>query len=301
MTFLIEGKKISNIISSNLELRIGELKKKYNIKPKLVVIIIGNNPASEVYVRNKQKKAEQIGIISEIVKLSIEITEDDLIKEIDKLNNDDKVSGILVQLPLPSHISEYNIVNQINKNKDVDCFNYSNIGKFFCDPSQCVFHPCTPAGCMHLLENTRKHFNIQGKKNAVIIGRSNIVGKPLFHLLLSNNYSVTMVHSKTKNIEEIVSQADVVMIAVGKLKLVKQNWIKKDAIVIDVGINRGEDGKLAGDADFDDIKDKALAITPVPGGVGPMTIIFLMINTINANLMQNNLPTIKVNSENEII
>lgn len=280
---IIDGKKIANDLCEQLSKKIDLLKKEHNIFPCLKVILVGNNPASEVYVRNKQKKAESIGINSETITLPGDILENELIKIIDELNRDKSVNGILVQLTLPRHINASRVINSVNVAKDVDGFHDENVGKLVKGEKNCLI-PCTPRGALHLIKSIET--DLSGK-NAVVIGRSNIVGKPMFHLLLQENCTVTILHSRSQNLFDYCSKADIVVAAVGKPNFVQADWIKNGAIVIDVGINSVEGkNKLVGDADFERIKEKAKAITPVPGGVGPMTIAFLMINTVTAACLQ---------------
>ncbi|WP_253300106.1 bifunctional methylenetetrahydrofolate dehydrogenase/methenyltetrahydrofolate cyclohydrolase FolD [Wolbachia endosymbiont of Chironomus riparius] len=278
---IIDGKKIASDLCDNLLKKITHLKKEYNVVPCLKVILVGDNPASQVYVRNKQKKAESLGISSETIILSANISEDELIKKIKELNENPFVNGILIQLPLPKHINERKVINSVSMEKDVDGFHDENVGKLVKGEKNCLI-PCTPQGALYLIKSIEK--DLSGK-NAVIIGRSNIVGKPMFHLLLQENCTVTILHSKSQNLAEYCFRADIIVAAVGKPNFVQAGWIKNDAIVIDVGINSMK-GKLIGDVDFEKIKEKAKAITPVPGGVGPMTIAFLMVNTVIASCMQ---------------
>ena len=258
----------------------------FNRKPCLTVILVGDNPASKIYVKNKILIAKKIGIESNEILLGSDVTEDELIHHISILNKDENVDGILVQLPLPKHISEKKIINIICPSKDVDGFHPKNFGKLFMgDPK---FIPCTPLGCLYMLKHEIE--DIKGK-NAVIIGRSNIVGKPMASLLLSSDCSVTIIHSKTKNIEEHARKADILIVAVGIPEMIDEKFIKPGAVVIDVGINRsvsktndnsGNKGKLVGDVKFENVLKIAEKITPVPGGVGPMTIACLMHNTVKA-------------------
>ncbi|WP_395463416.1 bifunctional methylenetetrahydrofolate dehydrogenase/methenyltetrahydrofolate cyclohydrolase FolD [Wolbachia endosymbiont of Cantharis cryptica] len=285
MTIIIDGKKIANDLCEKLSQKIDVLKREHNIFPCLKVILVGSNPASQVYVRNKQKKAESIGISSETIVLPDSTSEDELIEKISELNEDPSVHGILVQLPLPNHISASRVVNTVSIEKDVDGFHDENVGRLVKGEKNCLI-PCTPKGSLHLIKLVEN--NLSGK-NAVVIGRSNIVGKPMFHLLLQENCTVTILHSQSKDLAEYCSKADIVVAAVGKPNFVQKDWIKKGAIVVDVGINSmniGRQTKLIGDVDFDGVKEKAKAITPVPGGVGPMTIAFLMMNTVVAACLQ---------------
>ncbi len=279
---IIDGKKIADNLCKELSKEIAYLKKEYNLNPCLKVVLVGNNSASRVYVRNKQKKAESLGIDSETIILSDNISESELIKKISELNNDKSINGILVQLPLPNHIQASRVINSINIEKDVDGFHNENVGKLIKGEKNC-FIPCTPCGVLHLIKSVEK--DLSGK-NAVVIGRSSIVGKPMFHLLLQENCTVTILHSHSRNISDYCLKADILVAAVGKPKFIQPEWVKNNSIVIDVGINSVEN-KLVGDVDFEKIKEKAKAITPVPGGVGPMTIAFLMINTIIAACSQN--------------
>ena len=275
---IIDGKKIAKDLIQNLKNEIKNLKN--NIKPHLVVILIGDNTASRIYVKNKEKSASEVGIKSKIIKFEINISEKDLVKKIEDLNLDINVHGILVQLPLPKHIDERKIISKISPIKDVDGFHPVNVGNLSSGNDAMI--PCTPLGCYLLLKNTIQ--NLSGK-NVVIIGRSNINGKPMAQLLLKENCTVTVTHSKTKNIEKICKHADIIVVAVGKPKMINKNWVNKNSVVIDVGINRIEENgskKIVGDADFENIKNEVFAITPVPGGVGPMTIACLLKNTLKA-------------------
>ncbi|QKX00818.1 bifunctional methylenetetrahydrofolate dehydrogenase/methenyltetrahydrofolate cyclohydrolase FolD [Wolbachia endosymbiont of Dipetalonema caudispina] len=285
MAIIIDGKKIASNLHEELLQKINLLKRKYNIFPSLKVILVGHNPASRIYVHNKQKKAESIGIDSETIVLPDNISEDKLIAKINEFNIDPSVHGILVQLPLPNHINASKIINIINVEKDVDGFHDENVGKLVKGERNCLI-PCTPKGSLYLIKSIEENLC---SKNAVVIGRSNIVGKPMFHLLLQEDCTVTILHSQSRNLAEYCSKADIVVVAVGKPNFIKKGWIKKNSIVIDIGINSiniGERAKLIGDVDFDGIKEKAKAITPVPGGVGPMTITFLMVNTVIAACLQ---------------
>ncbi|QKX02720.1 bifunctional methylenetetrahydrofolate dehydrogenase/methenyltetrahydrofolate cyclohydrolase FolD [Wolbachia endosymbiont of Litomosoides sigmodontis] len=285
MTIIIDGKKIADGLCEELSQKISILRRKHNIFPCLKVILVNKNPASQIYVRNKQKKAESIGINSETIVLPDNISENKLIEKINELNDDPSVNGTLVQLPLPSHIRAGKVINTVNVEKDVDGFHDENVGRLVKGERNCLV-PCTPKGVLHLIKLVET--DLSGK-NAVVIGRSNIVGKPMLYLLLQENCTVTILHSQSKNLAEYCSKADVVVAAVGKPNFVQESWIKEGAIVIDVGINsvnmKGRT-KLIGDVNFDRVKEKAKAITPVPGGVGPMTIAFLMINTVIATCLQ---------------
>ncbi len=270
---LINGKDISLKVKTELKEKVKEFKNKYKKDISLAVILVGENPASKVYVNNKIKACEFVGIKSLSYKLPNETTFIDLKNLIETLAKDDNVNGILVQLPLPKHLNEREVLSLIPKNKDVDGFTSENVGDLFLGEDTCV--SCTPLGILTLLKE--ENIEISGK-NAVIIGRSNIVGKPMAMLLLKENATVTICHSKTQNLKKITKQADILVCAVGKPKMVTKDMVKKGAVVIDVGINRTENG-LVGDVDFDAVKNKASFITPVPGGVGPMTIAMLLQNT----------------------
>lgn len=276
---LLDGKSLANDILDKLSLKVNRL----DTAPNLVVIQVGNDPASSVYVRNKERTAERVGINSETVKLSKHITQDELLEIIDKYNNDSLVNGILVQLPLPKHIDEQVILEAISPVKDVDGFHPLNVGKLNIGQKQMI--PSTPAGIMELLK--ANHIELEGK-HVVIVGRSNIVGKPLAHLLLEANATVTIAHSKTKDLKHLTKQADILVVAVGQPELITEDYVKDGAVVIDVGINRTESG-LKGDVDFNSVKSKVAAITPVPGGVGPMTIAMLMNQTYQAYCTQNDI------------
>ena len=271
---IIDGKKYSEEIKNEIKKEIIELKKKKNEIPCLVVILIGSFEPSKIYVRNKEKVANEVGIKSKILKYPADIKEQEILNKIKELNNDKDVHGILVQLPLPKQINVKNIINSIDPNKDVDGFNPINVGNLASGYKSIV--PCTPLGCMILIKKIEK--KIDGK-HAVIIGRSNLNGKPMSQLLLKENCTVTIVHSKTKDIKTECKKADILVAAAGVPNLVKGSWIKDGSIVIDVGINK-VNGKLVGDVHFDEAKAKARAITPVPGGVGPMTIACLLKNTL---------------------
>lgn len=276
---LLDGKTLANDILDKLSLKVKQL----DTAPNLVVIHVGNDPASSVYVRNKERTAERVGINSETVKLSKHITQDELLEIIDKYNNDLLVNGILVQLPLPKHIDEQVILEAISPMKDVDGFHPLNVGKLNIGQKQMI--PSTPAGIMELLKSNQ--IELEGK-HVVIVGRSNIVGKPLAHLLLEANATVTIAHSRTKDLKHLTKQADILIVAVGQPELITKDYVKTGAVVIDVGINRTESG-LKGDVDFNSVKSKVAAITPVPGGVGPMTIAMLMNQTYQAYRTQNDI------------
>lgn len=277
MAEILDGKKVSQKVKDALKEETKAFFEKYGIRPGLAVVIVGDDPASRVYVNSKKKACEEIGYYSEEHALSKDTTESELLSLVKKLNGDDKIHGILVQLPLPGHIDEEKIINAISPKKDVDAFHPVNVGKIMIGNFD--FLPCTPAGVMELLDEA--NIDLTGK-NCVVIGRSNIVGKPQAMLLLHKNATVTICHSKTKNLKEITKNADVLVAAVGRAKMVTADYVKKGAVVIDVGMNRLENKKLAGDVDFDSVKDVASYITPVPGGVGPMTIAMLMKNTFTA-------------------
>lgn len=271
MAIIIDGKSVADKITEQLKQKISQLQD----KPHLAVIQIGNNAASTIYVNLKKKKAEEIGIKSTVINLDENIEEKELIYKIEKLNNDNSVHAILVQLPLPKHINESNIIKAITPNKDVDGFTAQNTGDLL-NGIKPKAYPCTPKGVLKLLKEY--NIEIQGK-HAVIVGRSNIVGKPLAIMLLNEHATVTICHSKTKNLPEITKQADILISAVGK-KIIFKDMVKKDAVVIDVGIFKDENNKTTGDVDFENVKEIAAYITPVPKGVGPMTIACLMENTI---------------------
>lgn len=273
---LIDGKKISNDIKNELKVKVAELKEK-NIIPTLVVILVGNDPASSVYVANKKKACDFIGINSLSYELAESTTEEELLQLVQELNNRTDVNGILVQLPLPKHINETKIIEKIDPRKDVDGFHTQNVGSLSVGNEG--FVSCTPLGIIELLK--RSNVEIEGKE-CVVIGRSNIVGKPMAMLLLRENGTVTICHSRTKNLKEVTKRADILIVAIGKPKYITKEFIKENAVVIDVGIHRDENNKLCGDVDFDDCKDIVSAITPVPGGVGPMTIAMLMYNCIKS-------------------
>ncbi len=274
---LIDGKIVSASVRDGIKAEIKALTEATGKTPGLAVILVGEDPASCVYVRNKARACEELGIYSEVYRLPAETGEDELLSLIDKLNNDSKIHGILCQLPLPKHISEEKVILKISPSKDVDAFHPENVGHIM--EGKYSFLPCTPAGVMELL----KFYDISvSGKECVVIGRSNIVGKPMAMLLLNDSATITVCHSRTKNLPDVVRRADIVVVAVGRAKFLTADMIKDGAVVIDVGINRGNDGKLYGDADYDNILDKASFITPVPGGVGPMTITMLMKNTLTA-------------------
>ena len=271
---IIDGKKQAEIIRNEIKKEISDLKKKSGKTPSLTVILIGDYAPSLIYVKNKEKSAREVGINSEIIRYPKNVSEKDILEKIEELNKNDEISGILVQLPLPSQISKEKIINAINPSKDVDGFNPINVGNLSSGYDSIV--PCTPLGCLLLIKKIES--NLAGK-HAVIIGRSNLNGKPMAQLLLKENCTVTIVHSKTKDLQNECLKADILVAAVGSPNLIKKDWVKKNAIVIDVGINKvGE--KIVGDVNFDELKDNVKAITPVPGGVGPMTIACLLKNTL---------------------
>ena len=277
MAEIIDGKLVSAEIRLELAKKIDGFKQETGVVPGLAVIIVGSNPASLVYVRNKKRACEQVGINSYEIALPDDVTEDELLLRIAELNSSPEVHGILVQLPLPQHINEERVINSINPDKDVDAFHPANVGRILI--GNYTFLPCTPAGVIDLLDYYR--IDISSKK-CVVLGRSNIVGKPMAHLLLERNGTVTVCHSRTRDIESEIKSADILVVAVGKPEFVKGSMIKSGAVVIDVGINRGFDGKLVGDVEFSSASEVASYITPVPGGVGPMTITTLLKNTLYA-------------------
>lgn len=281
MAIIIDGKELAKKIRMNLKIEYQELKQK-NIKSKLVVIMVGDNSASKIYVKNKNKACEDVGIEYEEYLLGMETSQKELIDLIEKLNEDKSVNAILLQSPIPSNLNINEAFTTISPEKDIDGFNTLNVGKLVLN--QDTFVPCTPYGIMKIFEE----YNIDlSGKNVVILGRSNIVGKPLIHCCLNRNATVTTCHSKTQNIKEITLKADILISAIGKANFVTTDMVKENAVVIDVGINRLENGKITGDVDFDNVKEKASYITPVPGGVGPMTIAMLMNNVIKATKRQN--------------
>ena len=271
---IIDGKKAAAELREELKKKIEKLKSTYNIVPGLTVILVGEDPASKIYVKNKQKFAKEVGMNSDVIKYSADLEEKVLLDKIKELNKNPKISGILVQLPLPKHIDKRKVIETIDHGKDVDGFHPINVGNLSSGYDSNV--PCTPLGCSLLLKKIEK--NLSGK-HAVVIGRSNLNGKPMTQLLLKENCTVTITHSKTKNLKAECLKADIIIAAVGIPKLVKGDWVKKGAIVIDVGINKTDSG-IVGDVDFDQVSKVAKAITPVPGGVGPMTIACLLNNTI---------------------
>jgi methylenetetrahydrofolate dehydrogenase (NADP+)/methenyltetrahydrofolate cyclohydrolase len=291
----IDGKAKAEQLAGAITEQTAELKREHGIQPGLAVVIIGEDPASQVYVRNKKKRAEACGFLSRQHSLPADVRQDDVLKLIDELNEDPAIHGILVQLPLPNHLHEQTITQSISPGKDVDGFHFINIGKLTAGHTDDAFVPCTPAGCMLMIED-HLGADLSGK-NAVVIGRSNIVGKPMASLLMQHNATITVAHSRTSDLPGIVRRADIVVAAVGRPNMVKADWIKPGAVVIDVGMNRVEtvvDGesrsRLTGDVDYDGAAAVASAITPVPGGVGPMTIIMLMFNTLRAARLSAGLP-----------
>ncbi len=280
MEFLIDGKKVSQDVKDELKEKVSKLKKE-GIEISLVVILVGSDPASQVYVRNKEIACEYVGINSRTYNLPETTSQKELLELVEELNKDDKVNGILIQLPLPEHIDEDLVIKTISPLKDVDGFHPENVGKL--SIGQAGFVSCTPAGIIKLLQ----YYNIEIEgKNCVVVGRSNIVGKPMAMLLLRENGTVTICHSKTKDMKSITKQADILIAAIGKTKFINKDYLKEGSIVIDVGMNRDENGKLCGDVDFDNVKDHVKAITPVPGGVGPMTIAMLLENCVESVKIQ---------------
>ena len=276
MAKIIDGKQIAKEVRAEIAAECAELKKK-GIIPGLAVVIVGTDPASQVYVRNKKKACEEVGFRSEVFELPEETTEEELLALVKKLNEDVNIHGILVQLPLPEHLDDEVIIANIDPKKDVDAFHPSNVGKIMIGNYD--FLPCTPAGVMVLLE--KSGIDVSGKE-CVVVGRSNIVGKPQAMLLLHANGTVTICHSRTKNLAEVTRRADILVVAIGKADFITGDMVKDGAVVIDVGMNRKADGKLTGDVDFATVEPKASYITPVPGGVGPMTITMLLRNTLTS-------------------
>ena len=277
MAKIIDGKAISAQIREEIAEKVKLYNEKTGLRPGLAVIIVGENPASQVYVRNKKKACEQVGFNSWVYEMPESTTQDELNALIDKLNGDHGVHGILVQLPLPKHLDEEEVILRIKPEKDVDAFHPYNVGRITIGDPQ--FLPCTPAGIMELLK--RSNIEISGKE-CVVIGRSNIVGKPMALLLLAENGTVTVCHSRTKNLKEVCRRADILVVAIGRADFVTADMVKEGAVVIDVGMNRNAEGKLTGDVDFASVSEVASYITPVPGGVGPMTITMLLQNTLTA-------------------
>lgn len=273
---LINGKEISNTIRTGIQKEVQDLIAK-GITPGLAVILVGEDPASHTYVANKEKACKELGIYSKLIKLPEDTTEKDLLAQIKQLNEASEIDGILVQLPLPKQINEQKVIETISPLKDVDGFHPNSVGKMLL--GQETFLPCTPHGIMKLLEYS--NIEVAGK-HAVVIGRSHIVGVPMGQLLLQHDATVTYCHSKTKNLQEMTKQADILVVAIGRAKMITADYIKEGAVVIDVGMNRDENNHLCGDVDFDSVVEKTSAITPVPGGVGPMTITMLMYNTVQS-------------------
>lgn len=285
---IINGAKIADGVTQEVAKQVATLRKQ-QIIPGLAAVLVGNNPASRLYVNRKKETAQKVGMLSRVIELKETIATQNLIDEIQSLNNDPHINGILVQLPLPKHIDTNVVINTINPAKDVDGLTITNVGRLITKDPQALI-PCTPQGCMILIHSIYK--DVAGK-HAAVIGRSNIVGRPMAHLLLNNDCTVTTIHSKTRNPAKLASQADILVVAAGYKHLVTKEWVKQDAIVIDVGINRYENtnGKiqLTGDVDFEDVISKVKAITPVPRGVGPMTIACLLKNTVRATCLQKNM------------
>lgn len=284
MAELIDGRLVSAKIREQIKSDVLQFRNERSRDVGLAVILVGDNPASQVYVRNKHKACLEVGIESYQIEYPSDVSEEDLLNKINELNSDDMINGILVQLPLPKHINEKNVLNSITPLKDVDAFHPENVGRIMIGHYNLL--PCTPAGIIALLD----YYNVDiCGKNSVVIGRSNIVGKPMSLLLLERNGTVTICHSKTNNLAEIARTADILVVAVGRAGFVTRDMVKDGAVVIDVGTNRNEEGKLVGDVDFNSVKDVASLITPVPGGVGPMTITMLLRNTLSAAKMQSEL------------
>jgi len=283
MSELIDGKKVSEDTRAEIAKGIEELKESSGITPGLAAVFVGDDPASEIYVKNKRKACEKVGIYSEEHKLSAETTEQELLEVVNKLNNDDKIHGILVQLPLPTHINGTNILRTVSPFKDVDGFHPENVGRLV--EGNPRFISCTPYGIIKMLD----YYNIEIKgAEAVVVGRSNIVGKPVGMLLLHRHATVTTCHSKTKDLKEVTKRADILVAAIGRANFITEDMVKEGVVIIDVGINRNDEGKITGDVDFAAVKDKASYITPVPGGVGPMTITMLLWNTLESAKMTSN-------------
>lgn len=276
MAKIIDGKQISLDIKNELKEKVAKYKEQ-GIEITLVVVKVGNDPASAVYVRNKEKACEYVGINSKTLALPEETTEEELLNVVKELNEDKNVNGILVQLPLPKHIDESKVLLTIDSTKDVDGFHPVNVGKMVIGED--TFLPCTPAGIIEMIKRT--DIDIEGKE-CVVIGRSNIVGKPMAMLMLKENATVTIAHSRTKDLKEVTKRADIIVVAIGKAKFVTADYVKEGAVVIDVGMNRDENGKLCGDVDFESVSKVASAITPVPGGVGPMTVTMLLVNCLRS-------------------
>lgn len=277
MAHIIDGKIISASARASIAERTAAFEAKTGIKPGLAVVIVGSDPASQVYVRNKKKGCEEVGFYSEVHEMPEETTMDELLAKIEELKNNPAIHGILVQLPLPKHLDEKAVIDAIPPEKDVDAFHPVNTGKIMIGDYS--FLPCTPAGVMKMLEY--EQISVEGKE-CVVVGRSNIVGKPMAMLLLHANGTVTVCHSRTKNLADVTRRADILVVAIGKANFITADMVKEGAVVIDVGMNRNAEGKLCGDVDFAGVKEKASAITPVPGGVGVMTITMLLENTLTA-------------------
>ncbi len=277
MAHIIDGKIISASARASIAERTADFEAKTGVKPGLAVVIVGSDPASQVYVRNKKKGCEEVGFYSEVHEMPEETTMDELLAKIEKLKNNSAIHGILVQLPLPKHLDEKAVIDAIPPEKDVDAFHPVNTGKIMIGDYS--FLPCTPAGVMKMLEY--EQISVEGKE-CVVVGRSNIVGKPMAMLLLHANGTVTVCHSRTKNLADVTRRADILVVAIGKANFITADMVKEGAVVIDVGMNRNAEGKLCGDVDFANVKEKASAITPVPGGVGVMTITMLLENTLTA-------------------
>ena len=277
MAKIIDGKKIAAETRADIAERAKGFTESHGYAPGLAVIIVGEDPASQVYVRNKKKACEDVGFYSQVYEMAAETTMEQLLAKIEELKNDPKIHGILVQLPLPKHLDEKAVIAAIPPEKDVDAFHLLNTGKIML--GEYSFLPCTPAGVMKMLEH--EQISVSGKE-CVVVGRSNIVGKPMAMLLLHANGTVTICHSRTRDLSEVTRRADILVVAIGKADFVTGDMVKEGAVVIDVGMNRREDGKLTGDVDFSSVEPKVSAITPVPGGVGPMTITMLLENTLTA-------------------
>lgn len=285
MSKIIYGNEIAQEVKDGLKNKLDQLRAQNKRLPKLVVILVGENPSSLSYVSGKEKACQAIGMDNELIRLPQHTTQEELMKKIEALNHDRTVDGILVQLPLPEHLDEQAVLLAIDPQKDVDGFHPYNIGRMMMqDP---IFLPCTPKGIMYILKSIGME-DLSGKE-AVVIGRSNIVGKPVAQLLLNQNATVTICHSRTAHIQEVTKRADILIVAIGKFRYVNHEWIKPGAVVIDVGVNRDEHNKLSGDVDFEDVKDMVSYITPVPKGVGPMTIAMLLSNTMESYERRENL------------
>lgn len=284
---MIDGKEISSQIKAELAQEVARLQKENDVTPGLAVVLVGEDPASKVYVGQKEKACAELGIFSQKHVLPADVREEELLDLVRSLNDDPDIDGILVQLPLPKHIDENRVIETIVPEKDVDGFHPVNVGKMVIGLP--AFRPCTPAGIMELIKRTG--VDLAGKE-AVVVGRSNIVGKPISMMLLAESATVTIAHSKTKDLGEVTRRADVLVVATGRPNMVTADMVKEGVVVIDVGVNRLDSGKLAGDVDFDGVREKASAITPVPGGVGPMTIAMLMNNTVQSAKKRAGLPVL---------